>query len=124
LFSTSLGEGWLKPYLRGGRNGTNARREEAIVEKIVKQLGGRRFIIMTGAYDFLTLDSGVRFRLPSKDEFTKQGIDQVTVILTIDDTYTVRFETGEGVLVSEHEGIFNDQLQKLFTSENGLNTYL
>ena len=96
----------------------------AIVEKIVKQLGGRRFIIMTGAYDFLTLDSGVRFRLPSKDEFTKQGIDQGTVILTIDDTYTVRFERAEGTLVSEHEGIFNDQLQELFTSETGLNTYL
>lgn len=94
----------------------------AIAEEIVKQLGGRRFIMMTGAYDFLTLDSGVRFKLLAG--FNKQGISLVEVILEASDTYRVRFEAAEGRIVSEHEGIYNNQLRELFTSETGLDAYL
>ena len=49
----------------------------AITEEIVSQLGGRRFILMTGAYDFLALDSGVRFKLPDDESFTKQEIEEI-----------------------------------------------
>jgi hypothetical protein len=94
----------------------------AIAEEIVRQLGGRRFIMMTGAYDFLTLDSGVRFKLLGG--FTKQGISLIEVILEPSDTYRVRFEATEGRIVSEHESIYNDQLRELFTSETGLDVYL
>ena len=95
----------------------------AIAEEIVSQLGGRRFILMTGAYDFLSLDSGVRFKLPGDENFAKQGIDRVEVILTWADTYRVLFKKGE-TIISEHEGVYNDQLQELFTSETGLDTHL
>ena len=95
----------------------------AIAEEIVRQLGGRRFIAMTGAYDFLALDSGVQFKLPGDEGFTKQGIGSVEVILMWDDTYHVLFKKGEEI-VSQHEGIYNDQLQELFTSETGLGTHL
>jgi len=98
-------------------------RNMAIAEEIVKQLGGRRFILMTGAYDFVALGSGVGFKLPSDKDFVKQGIDTVEVILTPDDTYTVRF-LRDTELVSEHENIHNDQLQELFTSVTGLDTHL
>lgn len=94
----------------------------AIAEEIVKQLGGRRFIMMTGAYDFLTLDSGVRFKLLGG--FTKQGISLVEVILEPSGTYRVRFEAAGGRIVSEHENIYSDQLRELFTSETGLDTHV
>jgi hypothetical protein len=35
----------------------------------------------------------------------------------------VRFLKG-AALISEHEDIYNDQLQELFTSETGLDTHL
>ncbi|MGD1154186.1 MAG: hypothetical protein ABR911_15100 [Syntrophales bacterium] len=78
---------------------------------------------MTGAYDFLALDSGVRFKLPDDEGLTKQGINLVEVILTPSGTYRVRFLKG-AALIREHEDIYNDQLQELFTSETGLATHL
>lgn len=95
----------------------------AIAEEIVKQLGGYRFILMTGAYDFLTLDSGVSFKLPSEEGFTKQGINIVEVILTPMDTYRVLFKKSDEI-ISEHDGIYNDQFQELFSKETGLDTHL
>ena len=94
----------------------------AIAEEVVKQLGGRRFILITGAYDFLAADSGVRFKLLAG--FNKQGISLVEVTLEPSDTYRVRFEAAGGMIVSEHENIYNDQLRELFTSETGLDVYL
>lgn len=101
----------------------NEEEKIAVVEEIVKQLGGRRFILMTGAYDFLTLDSGVSFKLPVEEGFTKHRINFVEIILTPMDTYHLLFKKGDEI-VSEHEGIYNDQLQELFTSETGLDTHL
>ncbi len=92
------------------------------MEGIVEQLGGLRFILTTGAYDFLALDSGVRFKLPDDEKVNKRGINLVEVILTPSDTYRVRFLKGEA-LISEHEDIYNDQLQELFTNETGLKTH-
>ena len=87
-----------------------------IAEEIVRQLGGRRFILMTGAYDFVTLDSGVRFKLPN-------GVI-VEILLEPTDTYRVRFLKATGEVISEYEDIYNDQLQELFTRETGLKTHL
>ena len=95
----------------------------AVAEEIVKQLGGRRFILMTGAFDFLELDGGVLFKLPGGGGFTKRQIDRVEIILEWNDTYRVMFKKGEGT-ISEHEGIYNDQLQELFAEETGLDTHL
>ena len=58
----------------------------AVATEIVQQLGGRRFILMTGSHDFLALDSGVRFKLPTDEGFNKQGINLVEIILTPSDT--------------------------------------
>jgi hypothetical protein len=93
--------------------------QERVVEEIVKQLGGRRFILMTGAHDFASLDSGVRFRLP----YDRGGIDRVEVILTWDDAYRVLFKKGDET-VSRHEDVYSYQLQELFTRETGLEVHL
>jgi hypothetical protein len=52
------------------------------------------------------------------------GISVVEVILEASDSYLMRFEAPEGRIVSEHEGIYNDQLRELFTNETGLDVCL
>ncbi len=109
-------------------------REEQIevADEIIRQLGGRKFTVMTGAKDYMALESGLRFRLPGGGGFTKQGINRVEIDLQPDDLYTVRFSKIrftnridlQTKTVSEFFGIYNDQLQPLFTSETGLNTHL
>lgn len=109
-------------------------REEQIevANEIIRQMGGRRFIAMTGARDMMALDSGLRFRLPGGGGYTKNGINKVEIDLQPDDTYTIRFckinftnrIDLQTKTVSEFYGIYNDQLQKLFTAETGLDTHL
>jgi len=104
-------------------------REEkmAIANEILRQLGGHKFVVMTGAKDILALDSGLRFKLPGRRGYTRQGIDLVSVILEPSDTYTVKFEKTCGhlrAMIAEHIDIYNDQLQSIFTAETGLETHL
>ncbi len=104
-------------------------REEkmAIANEILRQLGGHKFVVMTGAKDILALDSGLRFKLPGKRGYARQGIDLISVILEPSDTYTMKFEKTCGhlrAMISEHAGIYDDQLQGIFTAETGLDTHL
>ena len=104
-------------------------REEQIAtaNTIIQQLGGRKFIAMTGAKDMMALDSGLRFRLPGGGGFTKNGINMVRIALDPSDTYSVAFLRVRGQTVktiSEHTDIYADGLQELFTQETGLDTSL
>jgi hypothetical protein len=97
-----------------------------IAKTIIRQLGGNRFSMMTGAKHFVALESGLRFTIPGRS-FTKRGINLVTVILDPSDTYTVKFDKTwktRIIPVSEHTGIYDDMLQKIFTAETGLDTHL
>ncbi len=103
----------------------------AIANTILQQLGGHKFVVMTGAKDFLGLESGLRFRLPGGGGYTKNGINKVEIDLQPDDLYTVRFSKIrftnridlQTKTVSEFYGIYNDQLQSIFTAETGLDTH-
>lgn len=100
-----------------------------IANTILRQLGGNRFITMTGARDFLAIDSGLQFKLPS--DFAKDGINCVRVELNDSDTYTMTFgqvRRRSGALdYKEHSReslVYADQLQSTFTSVTGLDTHL
>jgi len=98
-----------------------------IASNILEQLGGRKFMIMTGAKNMMALDNGLSFSLPGGGGFTKHGINRVRVFLTWDDLYTVMYETIRGkkrTIISHHEGLYADQLQADFTRETGLYTHL
>lgn len=95
---------------------------------ILEQLGGRRFIAMTGANSFTGRNDGLSFRLPSN---SKDGANVVQITLTPLDTYT--FETFslrrvKGALKltpkSKVEDVYCDTLQAVFTSVTGLYTRL
>lgn len=60
---------------------------DSVAEIILQQLGGNRFIAMTGAKDFVADNNSLRMKLPrngSKANYCK-------ITLGIDDYYTVEF---------------------------------
>lgn len=64
-----------------------------VATEILNQLGGNRFIAMTGAKNFACFDEngecGLCFRLSSK--FAMKGIHLVKIKLTFSDIYLVTF---------------------------------
>lgn len=91
---------------------------------ILDQLGGRRFIGMTGAKNFGDVGNGLAFQIPAN--LTKHRINAVKIILDPSDTYTVKFmrmTSRELKTISEHSMIYCDQLEDLFERETGLLTH-
>ena len=98
-----------------------------VANTIVEQLGGRKFIAMTGARNFVGSDKGVSFKLPGGGGFCKSGINFVEIELEPGDTYTVTFlkmRKQNGVPAAMFTSIKRDvyfaMLQELFTRETGL----
>jgi hypothetical protein len=92
---------------------------------ILEQLGGRKFIAMTGAKNFSEGPNSLSFRLPGGGGFTKNGINAVMVRLEPSDTYRVtyyRIRGGQMKVVSEHDDIYADSLRENFERETGLRT--
>ena len=97
-----------------------------VAETILAQLGGRRFIAMTGAKSFIDPgNGGLMFALPSGT--TKNKANRVQVFLTPRDTYRVAFtayRAGNSKPVSEFDDVYCTDLANLFTAETGLYTTL
>lgn len=96
-----------------------------VPETILEQLGGNRFIAMTGARTFLADGNTLRFRLPSN--FASHGINSVRVTLNGADTYDLVFSKVRGSSVTEVAAVthvYADQLRDVFRSETGLDTTL
>lgn len=92
---------------------------------ILAQLGGNRFIAMTGARDLVRNDNALSFKLPRG---ARNGINYVTVVLTPADLYNVTFykmTRGLNVhTISAAEGVYADKLQATFMAATGLDTHL
>lgn len=96
-------------------------------QTILTQLGGGKFLAMTGAKDLVGGADTLRFRLPARA--AKDGITHVAVTLDASDTYTVqalkyqarKFET---TTVAEVSGVYADSLQRVFTGMTGLDCRL
>ena len=96
-----------------------------VAETILEQLGGNRFVVMTGARSFLADGNVLRFRLPSN--FAIHGINAVSVTLNGADTYDLVFSKVRGSSVTEVAAvthIYVDQLRNVFRSETGLDATL
>ena len=92
-----------------------------IAQTILDQLGGRRFVVMTGARNLGGTADSLSFKLPSNT--SKNKATHVKVTLAKDDTYTVeffRFRGTKGGVIATHTGIYADLLASLFTEETGL----
>lgn len=96
-----------------------------VAETILEQLGGSRFVVMTGARSFLADGKALRFRLPSN--FASHEINSVSVTLNGADTYDLVFSKVRGSSVTEVAAVthvYADQLRDVFRSETGLDTTL
>jgi hypothetical protein len=94
-----------------------------IARTILSQLGGKRFIVMTGAKTLLAHKDGLSFRLPR----CSSGINYVKITLNGLDLYnlecgSVRKDTYT-VRASESD-VHVEDLRTIFTSHTGLYTSL
>lgn len=101
-----------------------------VANTILQQLGGNRFIAMTGASNFVGSEKGLSFRMKSRGicrPTNKSNICRIT--LRGDDTYDMEFlnmnsRTLDMKDISKHEGLYADMLCSIFTDETGLDTRL
>ena len=102
-------------------------------EITLHQLGGNRFLVMTGAQ--ASRDGNhLLLKLPiasgSWTPKNKAKIKAVRITLEASDTYTMIFyhqkgpPTHEVTEVARHEMVYAEDLQRLFTETTGLQTHL
>lgn len=90
---------------------------------LLQQLGGNRFIAMTGANTFIRGDNYVSFRIPR----AKDGINYVKITLNSKDLYDMEFgmiRTPKYFKRETVNDVYSEQLQEVFTEKTGLYTRL
>jgi hypothetical protein len=99
--------------------------ENLFAETILSQLGGNRFITMTGAKN-LYFDNKKRL-ISMQIMRNKVKAKWLQITLNSMDLYDMQFigiKSGEVVVLDEKKGLYDDMLQPVFTSVTGLNTHL
>ncbi len=95
-----------------------------IADTILAQLGGGRFVAMTGAKSFSFDETGA---LGMRIGRNSKSINYLKISLTADDLYTMEFKRIRGTKVTDvntFEGVYCDMLQELFTEATGLYTHM
>ena len=102
--------------------------EQGIAQTIFAQLGGRRFIAMTGARNLIGGENYLMFSLPKG--FAKEGINKIRITLDWTDTYIfealkvfpgpeLKFDT-----IQKLDYVYAVDLEDIFTKVTGLDTHL
>lgn len=90
---------------------------------ILQQLGGNRFIAMTGAKNLCAGERSVSAKIGKN----AGKVTHIAVTLNAADTYDMRFINIRGINmkdVANVEGVYADQLQRVFTDVTGMDTHL
>jgi hypothetical protein len=93
-----------------------------VANTILAQLGGNKFLAMTGAKNLVGGDDTLRFKIPASN-----GINHVSITLDCNDTYRVTFGNFRKLelrIVHTVGNVYADQLRELFTNQTGLETSL
>lgn len=96
--------------------------------EILEQLGGRKFLAMTGSKNLAYDNGGRTLQMHLTRNNAKAKYLRIT--LEANDTYTMVFSKPTGMYgmdlqeVAKYEGVYNDMLQTLFTKVTGLQTTL
>ncbi len=91
-----------------------------IASTILSQLGGNKFIAMTGSKNFVAIESGLTMKLTRN----KISATWLRIKLTPMDDYTMEFIGRTGKVKKSFEGVYCDMLQDIFTDVTGLYTSL
>ena len=113
---------------RGTPRSPSARRDPRprtnVAETILAQLGGRRFLVMTGAQASSERNTLI-LKLPRG---MGKGIRAVVITLEPSDTYSMRFvkqaRDGTVTTVRQLDQVYAEDLQRIFTDVTGLETSL
>jgi hypothetical protein len=94
---------------------------------LLDQLGGNKFVAMTGAKGFTVSDFGLTFKIGRNNK----GVNAVRINLNWMDLYDMEFMTirrkdgiPEITKLIPVNSVYFDQLQDVFTAETGLYTHL
>jgi len=96
-----------------------------VAKTILAQLGGNKFIAMTGAKDFVGGANSLQFSISSR--LTKNKSNKVRIVLDPSDTYTMTFYKIRGIDFKEVDSVsdvYAEDLQRIFTAKTGLDTHL
>lgn len=96
-----------------------------VAQTILEQIGGRKFLAMTGAKNCMADGNTLRFHLPRG--FAKNGINLVSITLDPSDTYTMTFSKYRALKVTPVAtvpGVYADNLRTNFTYHTGLEVTL
>jgi hypothetical protein len=89
----------------------------AMAKTILAQLGGERFVMMTGATSFIGSADSLTFKLSSNPK----RVTHVRVTLTSDGLYDMTFfRIGKGP--QSHDGVHREMLREVFGANTGLYT--
>ena len=102
--------------------------DNQVAKIILQQIGGRRFVAMTGCHDFINLGNGLRMSLSRN----KTSANRLEIIYNGgSDLYNVRFyrqsinhKTFEVTIkdIKTIDGVYCDMLEDIFTDVTGLYT--
>lgn len=91
---------------------------------ILAQLGGNKFVAMTGARNLIALEKGLQFDLPRN----ASKANRVQIVLAGSDLYTIAFYKARGLncdkVGQDKNGLFADQLASAIEAITGLATRL
>jgi hypothetical protein len=93
-----------------------------VAQTILEQIGGKRFLVMTGAKNLVGTEDSLMFSIP-----TSNKINKVRVTLTPADTYTVEFMNFssrklECSTLKKVDDVYCDMLAYIFETYTGLYT--
>ena len=94
-----------------------------VAKTILAQLGGNRFVMMTGAKNLSGSADGLTMKLGRN----AKSVSHVKIKLTAMDDYTVEFlrvRKFEVKTVAKVEGVYAENLRDVFTANTGLYTSL
>lgn len=96
---------------------------QEIAQTILSQLGGNKFVIMTGAKQLAHGDKSLMFKIGKNNS----KANQVTIRLEDNDTYTITFHSFRKMELKDlkkYEGVYDDNLRSIFETYTGMATSL
>ena len=108
--------------------GTNSTKGECRMQRInlevpytiLEQLGGKRFIAVTGSNSFIPETDSLQMSLVKN----KSGASRLSITLEPTDTYTMRFFKNpaqeQGSEIEIYQDVYCDQLQDIFETVTGI----
>ena len=96
----------------------------SIAKTILEQLGGNKFVVMTGAKNFVDCGDALSMKIGRN----KTSSNYLKITLNSMDTYDMKFckltRKFEEKSVTEYHNIYNDMLTDQFTAHTGMYTSL